>query len=99
MLKRSAPAIAGVVVVAALAFAVPSATGHPEVCSTASAWASSDGGYSPYLSWQGAEEAKSTCVSKAVTSRYDDSGAKLGEGDTGRAGLQLIASRPKTGPF
>ena len=99
MLKRVTPAIAGLVVVAALVVAVPSATGHPEVCSTASAWASSDGGYSPYLSWQGAEEKKSACVSESVISRYDDSAAELGQGDTGTAGLQLIASRPKTGPF
>ena len=60
MLKRVAPAIAGLVVVAALAIAVPSATGHPEECAGSAAWATTDGGYSPYLSWQGAE--KSICA-------------------------------------
>ena len=100
MLKRFGPVLAGLVVVAALAIGVPSATGHPEVCSTAAAWASMDGGYSPYASWQGAEEEKkATCASSGVTSRYDDSSAELGEGETGTAGLRLIASKPKTGPF
>ena len=97
MLKRVAPAIAGLVVVAALAVAVPTATGHPEECAGTSAWASMDGGYSPYLSWQGAAE--SSCASSAVTSRYDDSGAKLGKGESATAGLRLIASRTKQGPF
>jgi hypothetical protein len=98
MLKRVAPAIAGFVVVAALAVAVPTATGHPEECSTAAAWSSTDGGYSPYLSWQGAEE--SICASRSVTSRYDDSDAKLTrEGQSATAGLRLIASRAKHGPF
>src|SRR5687768_9733308 len=98
MLKRVAPAFAGLVVVAVLAIGVPSATGHPEECSTAAAWSSMDGGYSPYLSWQGAEE--SVCMSKSVTSRYDDSDAKLTrEGSRGAAGLRHIASRPKHGPF
>src|SRR3954454_10437161 len=97
MLNRVAPAIAGLVVVAALAVAVPTATGHPEECSGSAAWASGDGGYTPYLSWQGAEE--SICASSAVTSRYDDSGAKLGQGQTGTAGLTLIASRAKHGTF
>ena len=61
-------------------------------------WPSTDGGYSPYLSWQGAEE--SICASKSVTSRYDDSGAKLTKaGQTDTAGLRLIASRAKTGAF
>jgi len=54
MLKRFAPVSAGFVVVAALAIGVPSATGHPEVCSTAAAWSSMDGGYTPYATWQGA---------------------------------------------
>ena len=67
MLKRVAPVLAGLVVVAALAIGVPSATGHPEECSGAAAWASTDGGYTPYLSWQGAEE--SICASTSVTSR------------------------------
>jgi len=53
MLKRVLPAIAGFVVVAALAVAVPSAVGHPEACAGTAAWASTDGGYTPYLSWQG----------------------------------------------
>src|SRR5215216_241865 len=61
-------------------------------------WPSTDGGYSPYLSWQGAEE--SICTSKSVTSRYDDSDAKLTKaGQTDTAGLRLIASRAKTGAF
>ena len=98
MLKRVTPAIAGLVAVAALAVAVPSATGPPEECSGNAAWATTDGGYSPYLSWQGAEE--SICASKSVTSRYDDSDAKLPrEGQSGTAGLRLIASRAKHGPF
>jgi hypothetical protein len=98
MLKRVGPVCAGLVVVAALAIGVPSATGHPEECSNAAAWSSMDGGYSPYLSWQGAEE--SVCISKSVTSRYDDSGAKLTKsGQTGTAGLRLLASRAKSGPF
>jgi hypothetical protein len=84
--------------VAVLAIGVPSATGHPEECAGTAAWASTDGGYSPYVSWQGAEE--SICASKSVTSRYDDSDAKLTrEGQTATAGLRLIASRPKQGPF
>ena len=98
MLKRLGPAIAGLVAVAALAIGVPSATGHPEECAGTSAWASTDGGYSPYLSWQGAEE--SICVSKSVTSRYDDSDAALTrEGQSDTAGLELVASRAKHGPF
>lgn len=98
MLKRVGPVFAGLVAVAALAIGVPSATGHPEECSGAAAWASMDGGYSPYLSWQGAEE--SVCASRSATSRYDDSGAKLSrEGQTGTAGLQLVSSNPKTGKF
>jgi hypothetical protein len=98
MLKRVVPAIAGLVVVAALAVAVPTATGHPEECAGTAAWASTDGGYSPYLSWQGAEE--SICTSRSVTSRYDDSDARLTrEGQVATAGLQLIASRAKTGKF
>ena len=98
MLKRVAPAIAGLVVVAALAVAVPTATGHPEECAGTAAWATTDGGYSPYLSWQGAEE--SICASRSVTSRYDDSDAKLTrEGQSATAGLRLIASRAKHGPF
>ena len=98
MLKRIGPAFAGLVAVAVLAFGVPSATGHPEECATAAAWSSTDGGYSPYLSWQGAEE--SVCLSKSVTSRYDDSDAKLTKSDqTATAGLRLLASRSKQGPF
>jgi hypothetical protein len=98
MLKRFGPAIAGLVAVVVLAIGVPSATGHPEECSTAAAWSSSDGGYSPYLSWQGAEE--SICASESVTSRYDDSDARLTrEGQSGTAGLKLIASRAKHGTF
>ena len=73
MLKRVGPVFAGLVVVAALAVGVPSATGHPEECAGTAAWASTDGGYSPYLSWQGAEE--SVCANESVTSRYDDSDA------------------------
>ncbi len=92
------PAVAGLMAVAALAVTVPSATGHPEECAGTAAWASSDGGYSPYLSWQGAEE--SVCLSKSATSRYDDSRAKLTKpGKTGTAGLRKIASRTKQGPF
>src|SRR5215216_2820754 len=61
-------------------------------------WPSTDGGYSPYLSWQGAEE--SICTSKSVTSRYDDSDAKLTRtSQTATAGMRLIASRAKQGPF
>lgn len=98
MLKRVGPVCAGLVAVAVLAIGVPSATGHPEECSGAAAWATTDGGYSPYLSWQGAEE--SICASESVTSRYDDSDAKLTrEGQQATAGLRLIASRPKHGPF
>src|SRR5918995_5914205 len=98
MLKRLGPAIAGLIAVAVLAIGVPSATGHPEECAGTAAWASTDGGYSPYLTWQGAEE--SVCLSKSVTSRYDDSGAKLTKpNEAGAAGLRLIASRSKTGPF
>ena len=98
MLKRVGPAFAGLVAVAVLAFGVPSATGHPEECAKAAAWSSTDGGYSPYLSWQGAEE--SVCLSKSVTSRYDDSDAKLtASNEAATAGLQLLASRAKQGPF
>ena len=98
MLKRVGPACAGLVVVAALAIGVPSATGHPEECSNVAAWSSMDGGYSPYVSWQGAEE--SVCISKSATSRYDDSDAKLTKSDqTATAGLRLLASRAKAGPF
>jgi hypothetical protein len=98
MLKRVGPVFAGLVVVAALAVGVPSATGHPEECAGTAAWASTDGGYSPYLSWQGAEE--SVCTSKSVTSRYDDSDAKLTRtSQTATAGMRLIASRAKQGPF
>src|SRR5918994_818091 len=94
MLKRIGPVCAGLVVVAALAIGVPSATGHPEECAKAAAWSSTDGGYSPYLSWQGAEE--SVCLSKSVTSRYDDSDAQLTRSnESATAGLQLIASRAK----
>jgi len=98
MLKRVLPAIAGLVVVVVLAIGVPSATGHPEECASEAAWSSMDGGYSPYLSWQGAEE--SVCLSKSVTSRYDDSDAKLTKSNqTGTAGLRLLASRSKQGVF
>jgi hypothetical protein len=97
MLKRFGPVCAGLLVVAAFAIGVPSATGHPEECSTAAAWSSTDGGYSPYLSWQGAEE--SICLSKSVTSRYDDSDAELGKGERDEANLSLVSSTPKTGPF
>jgi hypothetical protein len=97
MLKRFGPAIAGLAAVAALVIAVPSATGHPEECAGTAAWASMDGGYSPYASWAGAEE--SVCVSESVQQRYDDSGAKLGKGETGTAGLRLLASRAKQGVF
>ena len=98
MLKRFGPVLAGLVAVAALVIAVPSATGHPEECATAAAWTNADGGYSPYLSWQGAEE--SVCLSKSVTSRFDDSDAKLTKpNEVGTAGLRLIASRGKQGPF
>src|SRR5215207_8933804 len=98
MLKRIGPACAGLVAVAVLAFGVPPATGHPEECSTAAAWSSSDGGYSPYLSWQGAEE--SICLSESATSRYDDSDARLTQSDqSAKADLQLIASRSKPSPF
>src|SRR5688572_15960018 len=98
MLKRIGPVFAGLVLVAALAIGVPSATGHPEECAGTAAWASTDGGYSPYLSWQGAEE--SICTSKSVTSRYDDSDAKLTRtGQAATAGMRLIASRAKQGVF
>jgi hypothetical protein len=98
MLKRFGPVLAGIAVVGALAIAVPSATGHPEECANAAAWSSMDGGYTPYLSWQGAEE--SVCLSKSATSRYDDSRAKLTKSNqTGTAAMRLIASRSKTGPF
>src|SRR5918995_1786336 len=53
MLKRLGPAIAGLIAVAVLAIGVPSATGHPEECAGTAAWASADGDYSPYLTWQG----------------------------------------------
>ena len=75
------------------------ATGHPEECATAAAWSTADGGYSPYLSWQGAEE--SVCASKSVTSRYDDSDAKLtrrGRGRDGRPEADRLARR-STAPF
>jgi hypothetical protein len=98
MLKRFGPVLAGLVAVTALAIGVPSATGHPEECATVAAWSNADGGYSPYLSWQGAEE--SVCLSKSVTSRFDDSDAKLTKpNEVGTAGLRLIASRGKQGPF
>ena len=98
MLKRIGPVFAGLVAVAVLAFGVPSATGHPEECAKTAAWSSTDGGYSPYLSWQGAEE--SVCLSKSVTSRYDDSDAKLTKSNQkATAGLRLLASRSKQGPF
>ena len=98
MLKRFGPVFAGLVVVGILAIGVPSATGHPEECAKAAAWSSTDGGYSPYLSWQGAEE--TVCLSKSATSRYDDSDAKLTKpNEVGTAGLRLIASRAKQGPF
>src|SRR5687768_13619917 len=98
MLKRIGPVFAGLVLVAALAIGVPSATGHPEECANAAAWSSMDGGYSPYLSWQGAEE--SVCLSKSATSRYDDSDAKLTKSNqAATAGLRLIASRSKQGVF
>ena len=68
MLKRFGPVCAGLIAVAALAIGVPSATGHPEECSTAAAWSQNMGtAYSPYLSWAGAEE--STCVSRSVMNR------------------------------
>jgi len=98
MLKRVGPAFAGLVAVAVLAFGVPSATGHPEECAKAAAWSSTDGGYSPYLSWQGAEE--SICLSKSVASRYDDSDAKLTKSNqAATAGLRHLANRSKQGPF
>ena len=98
MLKRIGPVFAGLVAVAVLAFGVPSATGHPEECAGTAAWASTDGGYSPYVSWQGAEE--SICTSKSVTSRYDDSDAKLTRSSqTDTSAMRLIASRSKQGPF
>src|SRR5687768_14896631 len=98
MLKRIGPVFAGLVLVAALAIGVPSATGHPEECANTAAWASMDGGYSPYLSWQGAEE--SVCISKSASSRYDDSDAKLTRtNQKDNAGLRLIASRSKQGVF
>jgi len=98
MLKRVGPVFAGLVVVAALAIGVQSATGQPEECAGTAAWASKDGGYTPYMSWQGAEE--SICTSKSVTSRYDDSDAKLTRsGQAATAGMRLIASRSKQGPF
>src|SRR5918994_249813 len=94
MLKRLGPAIAGLIAVAVLAIGVPSATGHPEECAGTAAWASTDGGYSPYLPGRGAEE--SVCLSKSVTSRYDDSDAQLTRSnESATAGLQLIASRAK----
>ena len=64
MLKRFGPVLAGLAVVGALVVAVPSATGHPEECAKAAAWSSMDGGYSPYVSWQGAEE--SVCISESA---------------------------------
>ena len=98
MLKRFGPVLAGLALVGVLVIAVPSATGHPEECASAAAWSNADGGYSPYLSWQGAEE--SVCISKSAYSRYDDSDAKLTrEGSRGAAGLRHVASRPKHGPF
>ncbi len=98
MLKRIRAGFAGLVAVAVLAFGVPSATGHPEECAKTAAWSSTDGGYSPYLSWQGAEE--SVCLSKSVTSRYDDSDAKLTKSNQkATAGLRHLASRSKQGPF
>jgi len=98
MLKRFGPVLAGLALVGVLVIAVPSATGHPEECASAAAWSNADGGYSPYLSWQGAEA--SVCISKSAYSRYDDSDAKLTrEGSRGAAGLRHVASRPKHGPF
>ena len=98
MLKRIGPVLAGLIAVAALAIGVPTATGHPEECVAAAAWSSTDGGYSPYLSWQGAEE--SACLSKSATSRYDDSDAKLTRSNQkDNAGLRLLASRSKQGVF
>ena len=98
MLKRFGPVFAGLVAVAALVIGVPTATGHPEECASTSAWSSMDGGYSPYLSWQGAEE--TVCISKSAYSRFDDSDAKLTKPNaTATAGLRLLASRSKQGPF
>ncbi|MGH2968554.1 MAG: LVIVD repeat-containing protein [Solirubrobacteraceae bacterium] len=95
MLRRVGLATASLMVLGALAL-VPTAAGHPEECSTAAAWATNDG-YSPYVSWEGAEE--STCTSAAVQRGYDDSAAQLAAGETGTDNLELLASRPKEGPF
>jgi hypothetical protein len=97
MLIRVGPAIAGLVALAVLAVAVPSATGHPEECSTAAAWTSTMS-FSPYATWEGAEEA--TCISDSVAGRFDDAKAALTTaGAVGTKNLKHLANVPKSGPF
>jgi len=96
MLRRLGPAVAGLAAFVALALA-PAVSAHPEECSTAAAWATGGEGFSPYTSWQVAEE--DVCTSEAVQAGYDDSSAQLAAGETGTDNLRLLASQPKAGNF
>ena len=94
MLKRVGPAIAGLVVVAALAIGVPSATGHPEECATRPP------GPRPTAATRrtvlaGAEE--SICTSKPSRAATTTP-AQLAAARPARP-CELIASRAKPGPF
>jgi hypothetical protein len=88
--------MAGLAVVAVLAV-VPGASGHPEECATGAAW-TSGAMFSPYTTWEGAEEA--TCTSAAAARNFDDSDARLtAEDETGSENLKHLANVPKSGPF
>jgi hypothetical protein len=89
--------VAGLATLAVLAV-VPSASGHPEECAAGAAWTTSAFGFSPYTSWEGAEEA--ACTSEAVQRNYDDSSARLtASDDVGTKNLKHLANRAKPGPF
>ena len=97
MLRRVVPAMAGLAVLAALAI-VPTAAGHPEACATGAAWTSGGMTFSPYSSWEGAEEA--ACTSAAAARGFDDSDALLAaEGSVGANNLKHLKNVPKSGPF
>ena len=98
MLKRVGPAIAGLVVVAALA--VARADRRPAIPRSARA---PPRGRPPTAATRricpGRGPRSPSARAASVTSRYDDSDAKLTrEGESATAGLRLIASRAKHGP-
>ena len=80
-----------------VAFIPGSAGAHPEECVSTASWTSGATDGNPFDSWT--EAVKEGCTSEAAAAGYDDSSAKLAEGETGTWNLRLLSNTPKQPPF